>query len=1277
MKRSHGGRSGPGGGPHRLVDGNVQFFTVRVLPYLIPGLATGIAALVALLSASHITVPLAGLTILLVALGFAGPPIVDGLRSRGAPQRAQAELAVRRRQEQADLRAAQLRDHFEPRGRGILPTQMRDGSYFTGRVRILGELSSWLSPDAADCRARVVTGGPGSGKSAVLGRLVGLADPQLRSKWMRSGAADVQPQTVPPPGVTIIGVHARGRTADEVAAQIAYGLDIDETNAVGLIAALRSSWQPRPTVVAVAVDAVDEAADPYRLIRELLEPVASAAGRTRIRLLVGTRRGGGDDLLLLFGASAVILDLDTPEYLDISDVEDYVRRTLLAESDPQTATPYRGQPALAVTVAHAVAARAEPSFLVAQLTALSLTGALQPVDTTAPGWMEALPTTVSAAMEDYLRNARPPGRWLQDLLTALAWSYGDGLDDLQLWAAVASEIGTAEYSEHDVLQLLDSSAADLLLRTDHGGQFAYRLFHEALGEHLRLHSSTLRPATETQRRFTDVLTAHVPRSDAGTPDWSRASHYTRMYLPLHAAQGHVLDSLLEDAGFLATAEPARLLAALPAVTTDRGRLIVRIVERVGQQLLQAAPGEQVCYLEMAARMAADDRLAADLASFAPKRPWSVPWAHWDTLSDGRLLGHHDGWVLAVSTVDTPHDTMVVSASAWAIRAWWLGDGTPTASGMREAPSPITDMVAFRLADEVAVVTLHHDGELRRTILGGSAPPQTLARDRAVLQGIWLITCADQPAIVTVRQNQVVEVLLAADGQPADLASVSLAGSQILAAGNTSGRCLLVTATEGEERTTQQVVTWDMSTGNPVGRALRPTEVFPDRDQHFAIWTADVTESDGRPIVLIGASARGPVALWDPVCGELIGEPYYVDAGVFQVRNISTRDGDLLCWGASDGNLYLRSGVAGDLRRLAAHDSGIQAITGCRSGGDTVMVTGGRDGAVRVWRPGDAQPAGPSRICHGLVAMSSADRDQSLVASISAVGAGQVIDAADGRILAELAPSEGAEHRCIALLPGRTPAVVTADSANQIAVWRPPDRQPAQRWQLHAESRPDTISVAGGDRPVLLASLPDGRLAFLDLTTGQQARTPLTCHKSSFIVVADPEQQSDGALRFMTAIGDAPQQARLWTLTAGEVASHDLAMEDEPGLDHPAGIAALSFGRLHHHRIAAGVGEYSCLYVWDADNGQRLAHAQLKQAYQMMLADVDVGEVARRTVILSGGYTCSLVLWTLDTHEERHLWVGSPLAFIKSLPEDRAVVAGPRGIIVFQLTRACLANDPAN
>lgn len=70
----------------------------------------------------------------------------------------------------------------------------------------------------------------------------------------------------------------------------------------------------------VLVDAVDEAADPYQLIVELLEPVASAAGRTKVRLLVGTRPGGENGLLRLLGASAVIVDLDSPANLDARDI---------------------------------------------------------------------------------------------------------------------------------------------------------------------------------------------------------------------------------------------------------------------------------------------------------------------------------------------------------------------------------------------------------------------------------------------------------------------------------------------------------------------------------------------------------------------------------------------------------------------------------------------------------------------------------------------------------------------------------------------------------------------------------------------------------------------------------------------------------------------------------------------------------------------------------------------------------------------------------------------
>jgi WD40 repeat protein len=1197
---------------------------------------------------------------ILLAAGV--PDIISWLRERKDKPAQHSTLAD-----------AQLRDHFEPRARGILPSQVREGSYFTGRVKVLGELFSWLAQsDGADYRARVITGAPGSGKSAVLGRLIGLASPQLRSEWIGSGATGAQLKTALPPGLTATAVHARGLTVDEVAAQISDGLGIAETTAAGLLAALRTSWQPRPSMM-VVVDAVDEAEKPYRLIVELLGPVASAASRTRLRLLIGTRRGGGDDLLQQFGLAAVILDLDTPGYLDIADIQEYVRRTLLAEGDAHATTPYRGQPAIAAAVAGAVAARAAPSFLVAQLTALSLTEAAQPIDTTAPGWMEAFPSTVGAAMELYLRDAYTGGPWLRDLLTALAWSQGDGLDDLQLWAAVASELGAAEYSERDVVRLLDSSAADLLHHTAHGDQVAHRLFHEALGEHLRLQSSRHHRPAETHRRLVDVLTAQLPRTPAGTPRWPEAAEYTRMYLPFHAARGQVLDPLLDDAGFLATADPARLLAALPAVTTDRGRLIALTVQRVGQQLLQASPGERACYLEMAARMAGDGRLVPGLAACAPQRPWSVLWAQWDPLDDGRLFGHYDTWVLAVGAVETPYGTVLVSAGEWAIRAWRLADGSPIPSGIPEPPSPISDMVAFSMADEVVVLTLHEGGELRRSALGAAGPPRTLALDRAG-SGIWLIWYAGQPAVVTVSQSHVVEVLSAADGQSVGLVPISVAGGDVLTAGNAGGRWLLVAATEGTEHSTKEVVTWDLITGSPVGPPLRPIEHFPDK-RRITIWQAGVTERDGKPAVLLGASAGGPVAVWDPVRGDLVEEPYYVGAGVFGVRHLSTPGGDLLCWGDSDGNLFIRVAGASELRRLAVHDSGVQAMTACQLDGDTVIVTGGRDGAVRAWKPGDAKPVPRSRYCLGLVVIPPTEHCQTLIASLNAAGSAQVLDADDGRILAELPGPEGSELRCIARLPGKTPAVVTADALNQLAVWRLPGGEPVQTWRLHADSTPKDIAVTGGNRPVLLAALPDGRLMFVDITTGQEVRPTLTCHDGPFAVVADQGREDHDLLRFITATADG-RNPRLWTLAADQASSQELVVAQDPEAAIRADIWAAAFGHLSQQHIVAGAGTYSWLHIWDADDGKLLMRKQLEHAYQMALADVDIAEIAGRTIVLTGGYTCSLVLWPLDTGEEHHLWVGSPLTFIKSLPGDRAVVAGPRGIIAFQLTSR-LPGKPSN
>ncbi len=163
---------------------------MRALLYLLPGLSAAMGALVALLATGRITPLLAGLTVVLIVLGFGVPPAVDWIRSRYDEHVARETLAARRRQEWADVAAVQLRDHFGPRGRGILPSSVRSGSYFTGRVRVLTGLAGWLGgTGGTDSRARVVTGRPGSGKSAVLGRLVWLADPGRREQEGISAAS--------------------------------------------------------------------------------------------------------------------------------------------------------------------------------------------------------------------------------------------------------------------------------------------------------------------------------------------------------------------------------------------------------------------------------------------------------------------------------------------------------------------------------------------------------------------------------------------------------------------------------------------------------------------------------------------------------------------------------------------------------------------------------------------------------------------------------------------------------------------------------------------------------------------------------------------------------------------------------------------------------------------------------------------------------------------------------------------------------------------------------
>ena len=69
---------------------------------------------------------------------------------------------------------------------------------------------------------RVITGSPGSGKSAILSRLVTLSDPEFRKGLPESERRWLD---VIPEGVVDIAIHSKGKTLYEIVDQFATRFD--------------------------------------------------------------------------------------------------------------------------------------------------------------------------------------------------------------------------------------------------------------------------------------------------------------------------------------------------------------------------------------------------------------------------------------------------------------------------------------------------------------------------------------------------------------------------------------------------------------------------------------------------------------------------------------------------------------------------------------------------------------------------------------------------------------------------------------------------------------------------------------------------------------------------------------------------------------------------------------------------------------------------------------------------------------------------------------------
>lgn len=540
-------------------------------------------------------------------------------------------------------RAHDVRSHWDPKSRGV-DVARQAGRYFRGRRAATDAILTWLAGPATHPPVCVVTGQPGAGKSALLGHVLFLCNPDLRGA--RPAAVEAAA------GIRIdSAILARGKTDRAVLDELAADLGERPADTASLGAAILR----RPVPVTTLVDALDEAEAPDAVIERVLRPLVEECDGS-FRVLLGTRSTELEKLPV----PLTTVNLDDPEFYRRADVADYVQAVLTAEDDPESTSAYRGSPGAARAAAEVVAERARGNFLIARVAARTLARGTHPlgpdeVAAAAPVW-----DAVGTAFDQDLARYGDDATRVRDLLLPLAYGRGSGLPRETLWAPIATALtgGFTTYDDSDVGWLQDHAGA-YVVESAEDGRAVYRLIHQELADHLRAKGDR----ATAEGWVVDALLDRVPAGPAGRPGWFAAHPYLRRHLATHARAAGRIDELLRDPGFLLAAEPTRLRrAALEARSVD-GAAAAAVVLLALEHLRDGAPADRAAALALAARLRDQHQLAADADALFPDMPWRARWADWHGPDPHRTLTRMDRRVSVLAAWETAPDRWYVAVGS--------------------------------------------------------------------------------------------------------------------------------------------------------------------------------------------------------------------------------------------------------------------------------------------------------------------------------------------------------------------------------------------------------------------------------------------------------------------------------------------------------------------------------------------------------------------------------------------------------------------------------------
>ena len=548
--------------------------------------------------------------------------------------------------------------HWRPRARGVSIESER-GFRFRGRARALTTIVEWLDRPVPDRGVLVITGSPGVGKSAVLGRIVTTSDPVIRALLPeRDDAVRASP------GSVSCAVHAKGKTALEVATEIARAASARLPGEPGDLAtavrdALEDRSRPRFNVI---IDALDEAASPAQaraIISKIVLPLAETCSGAGAQLVVGTRRRDGDgDLLMAFGGALTTVDLDHRDYFEEADLAAYALACLQLTGDERSGNPYAAD-AVAEPVARRIAELADGNFLVAGLVARG--HGMHDQHPAAPEQL-AFDATVDSALADYLDQLSPvAGLAARQALTALALAEAPGLPP-ELWRALIESLSHIRVEEADLTRFARSSAANFLVEAgpDQAAP-VFRLFHQALNDALLRIRSQISPRRDDERAVTRTL-MDIGRASG----WENAPEYLLRSLPGHAAEARLVDDLLADDNYLLHADLRRLMLAAGYATAPASQRRIQLLG-LTQEAVAAGSRERAAMFSVTEIL---ENLGASYTGGTAAVPYRATWARAKPRGARTVLEGHQGQVLGVCPVTVAGQALLASASRdQTVRIW--------------------------------------------------------------------------------------------------------------------------------------------------------------------------------------------------------------------------------------------------------------------------------------------------------------------------------------------------------------------------------------------------------------------------------------------------------------------------------------------------------------------------------------------------------------------------------------------------------------------------------